>query len=74
MICKAPSFEGKWSTGKAPWADLAPAFPLIRLAQLCADFGLTQSTLYEMIAEGTFPKPIKIAAQSHGRSHGLTLG
>lgn len=64
MISKAPSLEGKCSTGKPPWADLAPAFPLIRLAQFCADSGLTQSTVYEMIAEGTFPKPIKIGPRA----------
>ncbi len=36
---------------------------LISMASLVAMLGLSRSTIYKMIKDGTFPKPIKIGAR-----------
>lgn len=37
---------------------------LIRLTETLAKTGLTRTRLYEAVAAGTFPKPVKITARA----------
>lgn len=41
-----------------------PDIHLMRLKQVCAKTGIARSTIYKMMAEGTFPKSIKVTAKS----------
>lgn len=43
-----------------PWEGLTPELPCFRASELRERTGLSQSTIYEMVAAGTFPPPIKI--------------
>ena len=43
----------------------APTFDerLLRISEVCHKVGLGKSTLYTMIREGRFPKPVKLTAK-----------
>lgn len=48
------------SPAKKSWENLPPSPPMLRERDVRATYGLSTSTIYEMISEGTFPPPIKI--------------
>jgi len=37
---------------------------LLKLPQVCQRVGLSRTTIYQLVAAGTFPKPIKIRSTS----------
>ena len=39
---------------------------VIRLPEVCKSTGLARSTIYKLVSEGTFPKPIKLTSRSSG--------
>lgn len=41
-----------------------PAPKLLKLPQVCRRVGLSRTTIYQLVAAGTFPKPIKIRSTS----------
>ena len=43
-----------------------PAVRVLRLSQVLARTGLSRSTLYELVAEGSFPGPIRISGRATG--------
>ena len=43
-------------------------FRYMRLPEVCGVVGLSKSTVYRLIAEGRFPKPVKLGARSSGFS------
>ena len=43
-----------------------PAVRILRLSQVLALTGLSRSTLYELVAEGSFPSPIELHAGAAG--------
>lgn len=47
-----------------PWAELAPEPPLFREKQVCRDYGLSTTGIYEGMAAGTFPKPVRIGRRA----------
>ncbi len=42
------------------------AYRIIRLPEVCAKTGRPKSTLYDLIAKGLFPRPIKIGLRTSG--------
>lgn len=40
------------------------SFRLVRRPEVCALTGLPKSTLYDYLAAGTFPAPVKLSARS----------
>ena len=57
--------------GRVKWVDESedarpPAVRILRPSQVLARTGLSKSTLYELIAEGSFPSPIRISARARG--------
>ncbi len=53
-----------WPNGAPPWEGLPVAAPLYREKQLREIFGLSTTRLYEMMAAGAFPRPIKIGPRA----------
>ena len=58
------------SARRVRWVESDPeeAVPLrmLRLPMVLARTGLSKSTLYELIREGSFPKPVRLGAQAVG--------
>ena len=53
------------------WVDEAedagpPAVRILRPSQVCARTGLSKSTIYELVAKGRFPGPIRISGRATG--------
>lgn len=57
-------YSPAWPNGAPPWEGLPVEAPLYREKQLRQDFGLTTTRIYEMIANGAFPRPIKIGPRA----------
>ncbi len=49
------------------WA--APISPFMRLPDVLQATGLARSTVYRMVAEHTFPAPVKLAKRAVGWRH-----
>ena len=47
-------------------AKIQESLSIIRLKQLAGRVGLSRSTIYSRVAEGTFPKPISLGLRSVG--------
>lgn len=43
---------------------------VLRLKQVCAEVGLSRSTIYEMVARGAFPRPVKLTDRAVGGAVG----
>lgn len=54
---KAPNEK---PAGRAPWDGLPIGLPMYRERDLRATFGLSTSSIYEMMSAGTFPRPVKL--------------
>jgi predicted DNA-binding transcriptional regulator AlpA len=52
------------TTSKRPWEALAPCLPLLRLPKVCEDTALPPSSIYDAIAAGEFPPPVKIGRRA----------
>jgi prophage regulatory protein len=39
---------------------------LLRVRQVCDRTGLSRSTVYELVAKGVFPRPVRISARTVG--------
>lgn len=49
-----------------PWEILEPELPFHRMKILPEKTGLSDSQLYELIAKGEFPQPVKIGPRASG--------
>ncbi len=49
---------------RAPWGDIPFGAPLYRERDLRQEFGLSTTRIYEMMASGTFPRPVKIGPRA----------
>jgi prophage regulatory protein len=47
-------------------AQLQNALSILRRKQVQARTGLSRSTLYQFVSDGTFPKPVKLGARAVG--------
>ncbi len=47
-------------------SQLQNALHILRRQQVQARTGLTRSTIYQKIAEGVFPKPVKLSSRAVG--------
>lgn len=58
--------EPKSSTALSPLAPKPTAAPsrLIRRPEVCGLTGLPKSTLYDYLAAGTFPSPVRLSCRS----------
>lgn len=45
---------------RVPWQDRA----LLRLSEVCAIVGLSRSTIYGRMANGTFPRPVQMSERA----------
>lgn len=61
-----PVRSGASLPGRIMAAQIQTALTILRRKQVEARIGLSRSTIYEAVATGTFPKPIKLGAQSVG--------
>ena len=57
--------------GRVEWVDESedarpPAVRILRPSQVLARTGLSKSTLYELVARGSFPSPIRISGRATG--------
>lgn len=59
--------EHNESLRSAEWA--APIAPFMRLPDVLQATGLARSTVYRMVAEHTFPAPVKLAKRAVGWRH-----
>jgi prophage regulatory protein len=57
---KNTSAQAEHSNGKAPWDGLPIGLPMYRQSDLRAKIGLSTTSIYEMMAAGTFPRPVKL--------------
>ncbi|MEP7248111.1 MAG: AlpA family phage regulatory protein [Gammaproteobacteria bacterium] len=55
------------SVRSAEWAGPIPSF--MRLPDVLQATGLARSTVYRMVAEHTFPAPVKLAKRAVGWRH-----
>jgi prophage regulatory protein len=55
------------SLRSSEWA--APISPFMRLPDVLQATGLARSTVYRMVAEHTFPAPVKLAKRAVGWRH-----
>lgn len=55
---------GDSATGQRPDAITAAYGPLLRLEAIVAMFGLSRTTIYELMGEGTFPRPVRIGRRA----------
>jgi prophage regulatory protein len=46
--------------------QLQQALTILRRKQVEARTGLSRSTIYQRVADGTFPKPVKLGARAVG--------
>ncbi len=51
---------GPWPVSHAKWQDRA----LLRLSDVCEIVGLSRSTIYGRMADGQFPRPIRVSERS----------
>lgn len=63
-----PGEQTDASPTSAPLTERAPvgAIQVLRLPQVCRITGLCRSSIYQMEAEGRFPRRVKIGARSVG--------
>jgi prophage regulatory protein len=47
-----------------PWEAIAPRLPLMRLPEVCDATALPPSSIYDAIAAGEFPPPVKISKRA----------
>jgi prophage regulatory protein len=47
-----------------PWESLTPSLPLMRLPEVCESTALPVSSIYDAIAAGEFPPPVKISKRA----------
>lgn len=47
-----------------PWEAIAPSLPLMRLPEVCEATALPVSSIYDAIAAGEFPPPVKISKRA----------
>lgn len=59
-----------WSKDTSPPSELEPnktapfrTGTLVRLADLCEFLGVSRSTIYRWISEGTFPEPVRLGVR-----------
>ncbi len=52
--------------GKVPWHGLPVTGPILRQRDASAYMGVSRSTFYRLVAEGSLPKPISLTANAKG--------
>ena len=52
------------TNAKREWKNLTPSLPLMRLPEVCDLTALPPSSIYDAIAAGEFPPPVKITRRA----------
>jgi prophage regulatory protein len=50
----------------APSPPASATDPILRLLRVKTETGLSKSTIYQLIKDGTFPKPVKLGRRAVG--------
>jgi predicted DNA-binding transcriptional regulator AlpA len=56
-----------------PWVDCPPTGRLVRSAEAAKFLGLSRSRFYQMVAEGSLPRPFKVSPDADSRVVALPL-
>lgn len=63
MMCED---AGKLSHDRAPWHGLPVTGPILRQRDASAYIGVSRSTFYRLLSEGSLPQPINLTANAKG--------